>query len=138
MSVLKNKRSESAIKVITQGDKIVEYTLRMLCNESIFPKKSRWLMSGKIADLMNEFHQNLHIANDIYVATQEDARERHLRQTRAYAALYTSASVMRMAQTVLQFSADKLDCWAGLCVEEIKLLKAWQKNDDRRYSVSID
>lgn len=136
MSVLKNKRSESAIKVITQGDKIVEYTLRMLCNESIFPKKSRWLMSGKIADLMNEFHQNLHIANDIYVATSEDARERHLRQTRAYAALYTSASVMRMAQTVLQFSVDKLDCWAGLCVEEIKLLKAWQKNDDRRYSVS--
>lgn len=115
MSVLKNKRNESTIKVISQGDKIVEYTLRLLCNEKLFPKKSRWLIAGKIADLMNEFHQSLHIANDIYVATPEDAKERHLRQTKAYAALYTSASVMRMAQSVLQFDTDRLDYWAGLC-----------------------
>ena len=69
MAVLKNKRKEGQLKVITLGDELTVYTLRMLCNENIFPKKSRWLLAGKIADLMNEFHQNLHVGNDIFVAT---------------------------------------------------------------------
>lgn len=138
MSVLKNKRTDSGIKVISLGDELVVYTLRMVCNENIFPKKSRWVIAGKIADLINEFHQNLHIANDIFVNAPEDARERHLRQTVAHATLYTSASVMRMAQAVFKFDANKLDHWAGMCVEELKLLKAWQKNDDKRYSVVKD
>lgn len=136
MSVLKNKRKESPMKVIALGDEIVVYTLRLLCNEKMFPKKSRWLMSGKIADLMNDFHQNLHKANDTYVVTPEDAKERHLLQTQAHAALNASASVMRMAYLVLQFDVNKLEYWAGMCVEELRLLKAWQRNDDRRYSIA--
>ena len=135
MAVLKNKRKEGQLKVITLGDELTVYTLRMLCNESFFPKKSRWLLAGKIADLMNEFHQNLHVGNDIFVATEEDAHERHLRQTRAYSTLYASASVMRTACDALDISPDKFETWAGMCVEELRLLKAWQKNDDQRYSI---
>ena len=108
MAVLKNKRKEGQLKVITLGDELTVYTLRMLCNENIFPKKSRWLLAGKIADLMNEFHQNLHVGNDIFVATEEDAHERHLRQTRAYSALYASASVMRTACDVVRFDRAKI------------------------------
>jgi hypothetical protein len=136
VSVLKNKRKESPMKVIALGDEIVAYTLRLLFNENVFPKKSRWLMSGKIADLMNEFHKDLHKANDTYVVTPEDAKERHVLQTRAYATLNASASVMRMAQLVLQFDVNRLEHWAGMCVEELRLLKAWQRNDDRRYSIT--
>jgi hypothetical protein len=135
MSVIKNKRSESALKVISLCDSMTAYTLRMLCNEKVFPKKSRWLLSGKIADLMNDFMIAVHRANDIFVETQEDAQLRHVFQTKAYSALYTAASVMRVAQTVLQFDMDKLDYWSGMCLDELKLLKAWQRNDDKRYAV---
>ena len=43
-------------------DEIVKRTLEVLCKEDVFPKRSRWLMAYKIADLINDFHNFVMIA----------------------------------------------------------------------------
>lgn len=98
--------------VLRETDNITVATLRVLCKEDAFPKRSRWLIAQPIADLINKFHSAVMTANGIKVQSHVEFVERHKWQTNAIAYLYAANVKMNLAMTVLNINADRLSSWA--------------------------
>lgn len=134
MAVKKSQRGEGHLRVVILANDLTAYTLRLLCNEELFSKRSRWLLAGKLADTINDFHTAVHTANELRVTTAAEAADRHRLQTRSLAYLYAAEAKMELAADVLQLDVDRLDHWSGMVNDEIKLLTGWMSKDAKRYS----
>ena len=115
------------------SDDLTAETLRTLCRESVFPKRSRWLIAQPIADLINEFHSHVMIANEIKVETYGLMVERYEHQTLAIAYLEAANIKMSLALTVLDLDADRLEKWAEKFNIARKEVMSWKAGDRRRY-----
>lgn len=116
--------------------KTVEFTdhlFKKLCNEKAFPKRSRWLFSGKIADLANDFETEVFIANEIKVTTRRDRDERHYHLTMAVAKLLALDAKITQACRVLEIKPETMEYYAGYVNELLTLLRAWIAADAKRY-----
>ena len=134
MSRVKYKKIEAPLKVVNLANDLAIYTLRLLCNDKIFPRRSRWLTADKIADVANDFHTFVNMANEIRPTTREEADVRHQYQTLAMSALQTLDSKMELAAEIYQIDIDRLEYWAKMWNEEEKLLSSWISKDKRRYA----
>ena len=114
-------------------DELTAETIRTLCRENVFPKRSRWLIAQPIADLINGFHSHVMIANEIKVETRELMVERYHHQTIAIAYLETANIKMSLALTVLDLEANKLEKWAEKFNHARKEVMSWRAGDRRRY-----
>lgn len=115
-------------------DDIVKRTLEVLCKEDVFPKRSRWLMAYKLADLMNDFHGFVMTANEIEVRSHAEFVERHKYQTLAIATLKAADARMTLAVDVMAANANKLEYWAGQYNDTLRQLQGWRNKDEKRYS----
>jgi hypothetical protein len=129
----KEKTYKSELMVVVVAQDLVDETLRLLCKEELFPKKSRWLMAQEIAKTANRFLNWVVYANGIVVDTPELASERHNAQRRAVAWCKALNSGMEGARRHYKFSADYLKNWAHIYNHEKKLLTAWISSDKKRY-----
>lgn len=120
--------------VLRETDNITVATLRVLCKEDAFPKRSRWLIAQPIADLINKFHSAVMTANGIKVQSHVEFVERHKWQTNAIAYLYAANVKMNLAMTVLNINADRLSSWADRFNAADKAVKAWMNKDAKRYA----
>lgn len=50
MTVVKNKRTDSRLEVVTLSRKVASYTIKICSNESNFPKRYRWCITSKIVE----------------------------------------------------------------------------------------
>lgn len=114
-------------------DSLTAETLRTLCRENVFPKRSRWLIAQPIADLINGFHSEIMIANEIKVETRDLMIERYHHQTLAIAYLEAANIKMSLALTVLDLEADRLEKWAEKFNHARKEVMSWKAGDRRRY-----
>ncbi len=129
----KEKKYKSELMVVVVAQDLLDETLRLLCKEELFPKKSRWLMGQDIARVANQFLDMVVYANGIIVDTPELAKERHNAQRRAVALCKTLNSGMERARRHYKFSADYLKNWAHIYNHEKKLLTGWISSDKKRY-----
>jgi hypothetical protein len=129
----KEKKYKSELMVVVVAQNLYDETLRLLCKEELFPKKSRWLMAQEIAKTANRFLDLVVYANGIIVDTPELAKERHNAQRRAVALCKTLNSGMERARRHYKFSADYLKNWAHIYNHEKKLLTGWISSDKKRY-----
>lgn len=116
--------------------KSIEFTdhlFQKLCSEKVFPKRSRWLFSGKLADLANEYMNCVDRANEIRVVTQRERDIRHYWQTMALSTLMTLDARINQAGRVLQINPDTMEFYAGLCNDCRNLLLAWIASDEKRF-----
>ena len=129
----KEKKYKSELMVVVVAQNLYDETLRLLCKEELFPKKSRWLMAQEIAKTANRFLDMVNYANGIIVDTPELAKERHNAQRRAVALCKTLNSGMERARRHYNFSADYLKNWTHIYNHEKKLLTGWISSDKKRY-----
>ena len=129
----KEKKYKSELMVVVVAQNLYDETLRLLCKEELFPKKSRWLMAQEIAKTANRFLDMVNYANGIIVDTPELAKERHNAQRRAVALCKTLNSGMERARRHYKFSADYLKNWAHIYNHEKKHLTGWISSDKKRY-----
>lgn len=115
-------------------DEIAKRTLDVLSKEDVFPKRSRWLMAYKIADLINDFHGAVMTANEIEVRSHAEFVERHKHQTLAIAFLKAADARMTLAMDVMTVNADKLEFWAGQYNDTLRQLQGWRNKDEKRYA----
>ena len=127
----KSHTSEMMVVVVAQD--LYDETLRLLCKEELFPKKSRWLFAQDIAKTANRFLDLVVYANGIIVDTPELALERHNAQRRAVAWCKALNSGMERARRHYNFSADYLKNWTHIYNHEKKLLTGWISSDKKRY-----
>lgn len=112
---------------------LTEAVLRKVCNEKVFPKRSRWLIAGKLADIANDFHTCVHRANEIRVTTQAERNARHYWQTMALSNLMTLDAKFSLAMDVLHIDPDSLREIGELEVTCKRILQAWMNSDMKRY-----
>lgn len=129
----KEKKPTQKNKAIRAADALTAETLRTLCRENVFPKRSRWLIAQPIADLINAFHSEIMVANEIKVETYGLMIERFNHQTLAVAYLEAANIKMSLALTVLDLDANKLDAWAHKFNETRREVMGWRSGDRRRY-----
>lgn len=140
MDSVGNKRDRNKIQPTTktrverETDRITAETLRAICRENVIPKRMRWVVGEKIADLINDFHTSVSVANEIKVQSHAEFVERHKFQTLAIAYLKATDVKMTLALDVLQLNADYLDTWAGQYNETLKQIQGWIRKDENRYS----
>lgn len=121
-------------RVERETDRITAETLRAICREKVIPKRMWRVVGQKIADLINDFHTSVNVANEIKVKSHAEFVERHKRQTLAVAYLKATDVKMTLAMDVLDLNADYLDTWAGQYNETLKQIQGWMNKDEKRYA----
>ena len=134
MSVQLPKRKPGKAKVETTAFEVCTITRKLLSNEEIFPKRSRWMGCKDIAEAANEMLMCIFTANDVRVKTTEDARYRHAMQTRALAKFGALEKRMTFEAFYWERCPNLYEEWAGQMVELEKLLKNWNWKFDSKYA----
>ena len=127
------KSREAKTPAIRMTLEFTEHLYRKLCKEDVFPKRSRWLFSGKIADLANDFETEVFVANEIKPTTQRERDARHYHLTMAIAKLMALDAKVTQAGRVLSISPDTLELYAGYVNSCRNLIVAWMNSDEKRY-----
>lgn len=129
-----NKRDISAkTPALRAVDDLCSYILRKLCDEEMFPRRSRWLFSGKIADLVNDFHTCVFLANEMKVENEQTRDERFFQLSKAISYLMAIDAKMNMAMRVLHISPELLEHYAELANTCREKLLAWKNSDEKRF-----
>lgn len=134
MSVIKNKRTEGSLTIVTKAAELMVYTVTIASNEKHFPKRYRWCITQHIVSQAVEINNRITEANGVYVETPDDYRLRKGLQKQALAMTYSLLSMIDMAYRVFQIDADRIRYWTGLIAEIQRLLRSWRKSDDSRYA----
>ena len=88
MSVVKSKREETELTVITKANELAKYTIQICSNEKCFPKRYRWCITSKIVESAIVLTNDIIKANAIYIQTMEDLASRKKLQNDAIAETY--------------------------------------------------
>lgn len=134
MSVVKNKRTESRLEVITKARELAAYTIKICSNEKNFPKRYRWCITSKIVDSAIDMNTLINKANSIYVKTDDDFNQRREYQVAAMSETYGLLTMMDVAYYTFGMDSKRIDHWTGLVIEVQKLLRKWRDSDFDRYN----
>ncbi len=133
MSVVKNKRTESQLEVVTRARELAAYTIKICSNEKNFPKRYRWCITNKIVDSVIEINNRINKANSIYVKTDEDFKIRRDLQVEAISETYGLLTMMDIAYSTFSVESKRVDHWTGLVLALQGLLRSWRDSDFTRY-----
>lgn len=133
MSVVKSKRGEGKLVVITKSNELAVYTIKICSNEKNFPKHYRWCITNKIVDAALEINNNATKANAVYVTSAEDLKLRKAYQMQAIASTSSLLSMVDIAYRTFGIESDRVEYWTKLITEVQKLLRQWRKSDNGRY-----
>lgn len=109
-------------------------TCDILKREDIFHKRSRWLFTYKIADIVNDFHTSVIEANETKVLCHRDFVDRHVWFIRAQAHLRALSAKMTVAQLVEGIPVKHFEKWAGLWNDAWDSLLKQTNSDTKRYT----
>ena len=133
MSVVRNEREDGKLMVIVKSLDLCEYTIHICKNEKNFPKRARWILTNDIVNEAKEQFKCIRSANSISVTTNDEYRERHMLQIRAYEHLETLLSYLEIAFKEFDIPKDRIEFWVGKCLETETLLQRWKSSDTERY-----
>lgn len=131
MKKKRNNREETPL--LREASYLSDAIFQKLMNEKIFPKRSRWLMSGKIADMTNDFMTSVIEANDPKVQTVELRDRRYTLQQIALGKLSAVDVLLNAAIRRFNLPADEFEFIAEKINNCEKLIKAWVNSDEKRY-----
>ena len=134
MSVVKSKRGEGQLLVITKANELATYTIKICSNEKNFPKHYRWCITNKIVDSALDINNYITMANAVFVTDKNDVALRKQFQTKAIAASYALLSMMDIAYRTFGIESKKIEYWTGLVIEVQNYLRNWKKSDAERYN----
>ena len=129
----KNKNASEKSQAERYAGELAKKVLDKLCKEKVFPKRSRWIIAKKIADLTVDFHSSVHKANAIKVVTQVERDERHKAQTLALANLSALDAELNLAMDVLSINPDDLGDIAELEKTCERVIQGWINAEIKRY-----
>ncbi|MBR3278700.1 MAG: hypothetical protein IKG01_07400 [Lachnospiraceae bacterium] len=130
---MKHRNHKDETPSLRESAYLVERILRKLCQEKVFPKRSRWVIAQKIADTANEYLTAVIEANDPKVQTEELRERRFTLQQIALGKLSALDVLINMAIRVLSLKPENFKDIADRIITCEKLLKAWIASDEKRY-----
>lgn len=133
MSVVKSKRSEGTLSVLTKSNELAVYTIRICSNEKNFPKRYRWCLTSKLVEYAVDIANFITMANAIYVTDDNDYAIRKAYQTKALSASYALLNMIDMSYRTFGIETDRVEYWTRLLMDVQTLLRNWRKRDIERY-----
>ena len=120
-------------KYLKNVDDFLKNTIKLLKNEKVCPKSSRWLGADEIKTIAQRIHTEVHYANSIEVKTAREKMDRSAAQTRAIALMKTLGEKFEFDSGLWDMDVNKLEGWL---IEKGKIqawITSWRKNEERRY-----
>lgn len=134
MSVPLHKRSENKLDAYVKTLNLVKYTMHMIENEKLFPKKSRWNLASKISDNCLDSLTKLRQANKIQAKTKEQAKFRLKLQFDILLHFDALWGLMTVAYETYGMPSEKIEIWCNLLQEAEDKVSAWRRYDVKRFS----
>lgn len=134
MSVVKSKRSQSELDVITKARELAVYTIKIVSNENNFPKRHRWWIANDIVSGATSIHRNLIRANEVFVVDNFDYELRRKYQSEAITDIAALLSDITIAYELFDIKGKRMLYWTDLIIEVQNLTKAWKRSDNKRYN----
>ena len=72
MAVVKSKRGESELDIITKARELAVYTIKICTNEKNFPKRYRWCVTNEIVKSVVMINSDIRRANEVFVKDDAD------------------------------------------------------------------
>lgn len=132
MSVVKSKREETELTVITKANNLAKYTINICSNEKNFPKRYRWCITAKIVESAIAISNSIIKANSIYVENAGDLEFRTRLQKEAISETYAMLSMIDIAYVTFGIESSRIENWTKMIVEVQNLLRGWKKADKNR------
>lgn len=133
MAVVKSKRQDGELTVLTKARELAVYTARVCNNENNFPKRHRWILNNYIVGSAIQIHRDIRKANSIFVKMESDYVTRRQLQNSALAETDALLGDMDIAYELFNVDSDRMKHWTGLILEVQNLLRNWRKKDFDRY-----
>ena len=118
---------------LRESANLTDEIFKKLTQESIFPRRSRWVMAHKIADLANDYMDAVVEANDPKVQTKALRDRRYTLQQIAIGKLSALDVKLSQAVRVFNLNPDEFEVISGKINECSKLLASWVESDVKRY-----
>lgn len=134
MSVPVYRRSENKLDAYVKTKEMVKYTMHMIENEKLFPKKSRWNLASKISDNCLDSITKIRQANKIQPKTAEQAKFRLKLQFDVLLHFEALWSLLTVAYEAYNFPSEKIDIWCNLLLAAEDKVSAWRRYDMKRFS----
>lgn len=132
MSVIKSKRKQGRLVVLTKAIELATYTVATCRNEKYFPKRDRWLLTQHIVREAVDVLCCIRRANAVRPATPEASAYRRDQQIQAHAHAEALLTLLEIAYGTLNVETGRIEHWTGLVLEVETLLQAWRKSDQNR------
>lgn len=130
MSVVKSKRGENELDVITNSRELAVYTIKICTNEKNFPKRYRWCVTNEIVKSVKIIHSNIRKANEVFVKDLSDHELRKTYQNKALAEISSLLGDMDIAFELFGIDDKKMYHWVGLVIGVQVPLRNWKKSDE--------
>lgn len=127
-------RADSELMVITKAKDIVKYSFAISNNA---PKKFRFTLITRMNNTALDILENLILANDIMFTDVSEAKIRKDYQQIALAKLKVLDAVAMTAREQECILPKQYENLSRLIYECVKLLKAWQRSDERRTGIQL-
>lgn len=137
MSVIKAKRTEGKLEVLTKANNLAAYTVQICKNEKYFPKRDRWIMTQHIVHEALDVLCCVKRANAVEVKTWEDYRYRRAQQVEAYSHAEALLTLLDVAYITLCIESERIEFWTGQIVSVENLIKKWRESDRKRYKPTL-
>lgn len=137
MSVIKAKRAEGKLEILTQATNLAIYTVQICKNEKYFPKRDRWIMTQHIVHEALDVLSCVKRANAVNVATWEDYKYRRAQQVEAYSHAEALLTLLDVAYCTLCIEKERIEFWTGQIISTENLLKKWRESDRKRYKAVL-
>lgn len=131
MSVVKSKRTESDLEVVTKSIALSSYTIHICSNEKNFPKRYRWCLTSKIVEHTIDICNNINKANSVFVSSYRDFQTRRQYQNIALASTYALLTMMDIAYSTFSIEDDRIEhlCQKNISTSAIYLGKHMQSKE---------
>nr|AHF24072.1 hypothetical protein [uncultured bacterium Contig643] len=127
-------------KALRETIRLTQETLRLISDEKVFPKKSRWIMSHEISKIVNRVHTTAMFANGIDVDKALEAERPILYLVRMIALALTLAwmsaldAKMSLSLDVLNTNANRYLTWGRQYLKTRHYIQDWRRADINRYT----
>ncbi len=133
MSVVKGKRNETKLLVLSEAEKLANYTINMVTQEKRFPKRYRWIFSGKIGDSAIRVHSLVNMANAIYPKNKVELRIRIKYIIDAIAEITNLLSLISLCRQQRNINLSDIDFWLETATYEKTLLLKWREAHYKKF-----
>lgn len=130
---MKSRNNKPETPYLRESEYLTDRILRKVCQEKVFPKRSRWVIAEKIADTAVDYLTAVIEANDPKVQTQELRDRRYTLQQIALGKLSALDVLLNTAIRVLSLQPENFKDIASRIITCERLLKAWIASDEKRY-----